>query len=328
MKKILITGGTGFLGSAICENLLNLNYKIKILDNNFRGNLSKIEKFIDKVDFIEGDIRDYNTVLNATNDCEEVWHLAYINGTKYFYEIPDQVLEVGIKGTINTIDAALESGVKKYILASTSETYNIPTHIPTKENERLIIPNIKNPRFSYGGGKIASELLALHYAMVRGLEVIIFRPHNFYGPKMGNEHVIPEMIKKLFELRRKNKSEIFDLNIQGSGDETRSFCYISDAAEGCVLAGTNGSNGEIYHIGTQDEISIRELILLIAKLMEVSVNIIPSNLLDGSTNKRCPDIYKIREIGYEPKIKLSHGLKETILWYTNFFESEINDKSN
>ena len=322
MKKILVTGGTGFLGAAICEKLVESNHSVRILDNNFRGNLSKISKIKNKIEFVEADIRDYNVVLNATKDCNEVWHLAYINGTKYFYEIPDQVLEVGIKGTINTIDAAIESRVKKYILASTSETYNVPTHTPTNEEERLIIPDVKNPRFSYSGGKIASELLALHYAKARGLEVVIFRPHNFYGPQMGNEHVIPEIIKKLYVIKKNYDGKVVDLNIQGSGNETRSFCYISDAAEGCIIAGEKGLNGEIYHIGTQDEITISELIHLIAKEMQIKIKIVPGSLLDGSTNKRCPDINKISKIGYTPVVNLQQGLQKTISWYINYFVSE------
>ena len=168
------------------------------------------------------------------------------------YEAPDLVLEVGIKGALHTLEAALDAGVRRYVLASSSEVYNAPTHLPTTESERLIIPDITNPRFSYGGGKIASELLTLHLGARRGLETVIFRPHNVYGPDMGFEHVIPELVAKMVKLSDGLRLRSIDLPIQGDGTETRAFCFVEDAARGAFLAGMRGDPGAIYHLGTED----------------------------------------------------------------------------
>ena len=153
---------------------------------------------------------------------DAVIHLAYINGTRYFYEKPDVILDVAIKGLINVFDGCKKYKIKELYLASSSEVYQTPLKIPTDENEMLKIPDIYNPRYSYGGGKILTELMGIHYGKKFFKRLIIFRPHNVYGPNMGNEHVIPEFVKKMKSI----KNKIF--KIQGSGNEIRSFIYIDD----------------------------------------------------------------------------------------------------
>ncbi|MCA9543518.1 MAG: SDR family NAD(P)-dependent oxidoreductase, partial [Myxococcales bacterium] len=190
----LVTGGSGFIGAALVRELVAHGHSVRVLDDHSRGRPQRLADLEAKIQLVDGDVRDLDAVMAATEGCQFVWHLAYVNGTRFFYEKPDVVLEVGVKGALNTVEAALECGVERYVLASTSETYNQPTHVPTTEAERLMIPDITNPRFSYGGGKIASELLALHLGGHRGLETVIFRPHNIYGPDMGFEHVIPEIV--------------------------------------------------------------------------------------------------------------------------------------
>ncbi|MCK5523245.1 MAG: SDR family NAD(P)-dependent oxidoreductase, partial [Thiomargarita sp.] len=224
--KVLVTGGSGFIGAALCRKLVATGYDVRVLDDNSRGTLTRLTDIQDRIEFVEGNVCDAQAVHIATEGCQMVWHLAYINGTRFFYERPDEVLEVGIKGAINTIEAAIAAKVNRYILASTSEVYNTPSEIPTSESERIMIPDVTNPRFSYGGGKIASELLTLHYGGKRGLETVIFRPHNIYGANMGFEHVIPELVAKIVKLSDNFTKKSIDLPIQGNGEETRAFCYI------------------------------------------------------------------------------------------------------
>jgi nucleoside-diphosphate-sugar epimerase len=307
------------LGVELCRNLLEAGYEVRILDNNSRGDARRLTRLDGSVEFVEGDVRDYHTVLKATEGCEEVWHLAYVNGTKFFYEKPDLVLDVGIKGAIHTLDAALSRGVKRYVLASTSETYNVPTVVPTPETERLIVPDVTNPRFSYGGGKIACELLTLHYGMKRGLEAVIFRPHNFFGPDMGFEHVIPELVKKIGLAADRADSPPFTVEIQGTGQESRSFCHVRDGATGAFLAGTKGESGNIYHVGTSGTITIESLALKIAAIMDTPICIKPGPLLPGSTDRRCPDISKLSRLGYAPVVDFDQGLRETVEWYVEYY---------
>ena len=165
---------------------------------------------------------------------------------------------------------------------------------------------MRNPRFSYGGGKIASELLTLHLGGHRGLETVIFRPHNFYGPDMGNEHVIPEITRRIVELSDGLRRKAIDLPIQGDGSETRSFCFVTDGSRGAYQVGELGQPGEIYHLGTEREISIRDLVQMIGRSIGVEVTIVrPGELRAGGTTRRCPDITKARALGYEPQVSAS-----------------------
>ena len=322
--KVLLTGGSGFLGCELCNELLQVGHEVVVLDDHSRGRPARLERFGDKVTLIDGDVRDYDAVKAATEGCEVVWHLAYINGTRYFYEKPDMVLEVGIKGTQNTIEAPLKCGVRRYVLASTSETYNEPSHVPTTESERLMIPDVTNPRFSYGGGKIACELLTLHLGGFRGLETVIFRPHNFIGPDMGFEHVIPEITGRIVEMSEGLTKTEIDLQIQGDGSETRSFCDVTDGGRGCFLAGEHGENGNIYHIGTEEEVSIKHLVETIGRACGVTVNVIPGELRAGGTSRRCPSIAKVQKLGFEPKYNFEQLVERCVKWYVDYHMEKAN----
>lgn len=156
-KTYLITGGTGFIGSNIAKRLVEDNQRVIIFDNNIRGSIKKIQNFKNKVKFIKGDIRDKVALKKAITKVDAIIHLAYINGTKYFYSKPELVLDVAVKGLVNIFDLCKEKKIRELYLASSSEVYQTPNRIPTKENEMLKIPDICNPRYSYGGGKILTE---------------------------------------------------------------------------------------------------------------------------------------------------------------------------
>ncbi|MHC4946782.1 MAG: NAD-dependent epimerase/dehydratase family protein [Planctomycetota bacterium] len=317
--KVLVTGGSGFLGAALCKDLVEAGRDVRVLDDHSRGRAGRLDALADHLELVQGDVRDPQSVRAATEGCEVVWHLAYINGTRFFYERPDDVLEVGVKGALNTLEAALDAGVRRYVLASTSETYNEPTHVPTTESERLMIPDVTNPRFSYGGGKITSELLTLHFGGKRGLETVIFRPHNFYGPDMGFEHVIPEVVERIVRLSDGLKKSRIDLPIQGDGSETRSFCHVDDGARGALIAGEQGGSGEIYHVGTEREITIRRLVEMLGEVLGVGIDVVPGELRAGGTPRRCPCIAKLAALGYEPQVSLEDGLARTARWYADHF---------
>jgi len=315
LGKTLITGGTGFIGAELVKTLVDQGADIRVLDNNVRGKSSRLNGYLNRLEFIKGDVTNYKDVLAATKDIKTVFHLAFINGTDNFYNFPEKVLEVGVKGAITTLDAAMELGVKNYIVTSSSEVYQQPTTIPTPESERIIIPDILNPRFSYSGGKIITELLAIHYTAKNDINTIIFRPHNFFGPDMGMGHVIPQFILRMKELSKNFNIKEIDFPIQGTGEETRSFCYIKDAIEALLIATVKGKKGEIYHGGTQQEISIKDLAKEISYLLGLKIRITEGDLLPGGTQRRCPNISKLKDLGYKPKYSLREALKETISWY-------------
>jgi nucleoside-diphosphate-sugar epimerase len=299
MKNILVTGGSGFLGSNISNYLVKEGYNVTVLDNNSRGNLKRIENN-KRIKFIKGDIRKKKDIKKSLKKIDTIVHLAYINGTKYFYEKPVEILDVGIKGIFNLLELCEEHKIKNFFLASSSEVYQTPNKVPTDEKEMLKIPDVYNPRYSYGAGKIISELICLYYSKKILDKLIIFRPHNVYGPDMGREHVIPEFLHKA----KLNKT----LNVRGEGKEVRSFIHINDFLDAFGLIFKKGKNREIYNIGTNEKINIKQLALKIAKKYNKKIKLEKSKIFKGNTNIRCPDIKKIKKLGFKQKIKLDAGI--------------------
>ena len=307
-KTFLVTGGTGFIGSNICKLLLKKNYNVKIFDNNFRGSASKIVNIKQKVKFIRGDVRNAKSLNKAMKRTDAVIHLAYINGTKYFYTKPVLTLDIAMKGIINVIDLCIKNRIRELYLASSSEVYQTPDKIPTDESEPLRIPDIFNPRYSYGGGKILTELMGIHYGKKYFKKLIIFRPHNVYGPDQDGGHVIPDFISKFKLLKKKKKK----FEIQGSGKEIRSFIYIEDFLSAFNLILDRGKHLNIYNIGTSEKIRIKDLAYKMAKLYNNKINIKKVSLRKGSTKYRVPDIKKIKKLGFNPQYNLDKGLKKIL----------------
>lgn len=312
--NFLVTGGSGFIGSALVRRLVQYGSNVRVFDNNSRGNIRRVNDIIKNVEFIEGDIRDKEAVEKACEGIDCVCHLAYVNGTETFYSKPDLVLDVGVKGMMNVVDGCINENVSELILASSSEVYQTSPIIPTDEKVSLIVPDVKNPRYSYGGGKIISELIAINYGRKYFKRVVIFRPHNVYGPDMGWEHVIPQFALRMNELSMKT-SDILKFPIQGSGKETRAFVYIDDFTEGLMKVIQHGGHLEIYNIGTMEEITIEQLAKNIGLFFNRKVEIIPGDLADGGALRRCPNIAKLQALGYKPTILIQDGLNSTVRWY-------------
>lgn len=316
-KKILVTGGTGFIGSALAKVLVNDGNKVRVLDNQSRGRTARLKSIKGQFEMVVGDIRNPKIAEKVCRGMDCVVHLAYINGTQFFYTKPELVLEVGVKGMINVLDGCIKHGVKELVLMSSSEVYQTPLLIPTPETIPLTVPDPLNPRYSYGGGKIISELLAINYGRKFFKRVLIVRPHNVYGPDMGWEHVIPQFILRMQKLVGENKDGVIRFPIQGSGKETRAFIYIDDFIEGLKLVMDKGEHLGIYHVGTMDEVPIEMVALEIGKCFQKKVIIVQGKLLEGSTLRRCPDIGKLEKLGFKPKVSLRDGLQKTVQWYNS-----------
>jgi len=309
-KKFLVTGGSGFIGSNICKYLLKRNFDVTIYDNNSRGSITSIKKIKKNIKFIKGDIRNQKLVEKSFKNIDAVIHLAYVNGTEYFYKQPVKILDIAVKGIVNVLEGCIKHKVKEFYLASSSEVYQTPNKIPTDEKEILKIPDIYNPRYSYGGGKILAELMGVHYGKKFFKKLIIFRPHNVYGPNMGNEHVIPQFINKIKKLKKNNK-----FHIKGSGNQTRSFIYIDDFIKAFDLILKKGKHLNIYNIGTEDQIKIKHLAIKMAKSFNKKIVLKSISHHKGSTSKRCPNINKLKKLGFKRKFNLNTGLSKTIDWY-------------
>ena len=172
-----------------------------------------------------------------------------------------------------------------------------------------------NPRYSYGAGKIISEIMAINYGRKHFERVLIFRPHNIYGPDMGWEHVVPQFALRMQQAMAKTPSGPVLFPIQGNGAETRSFCYVDDLVEGVMAMRESGEHLGIYHIGTTEEVTIADLARRIAGHAGRDISLVAGAALSGSTPRRCPDISKLTRLGYKPRVPLDAGLSPTLDWY-------------
>jgi nucleoside-diphosphate-sugar epimerase len=321
-RRILVTGGSGFIGAALVKALVRRGEAVRVLDDHSRGHPRRLLEIKDDVELITGDIRDAAACDAAMAGIEEVHHLAYINGTATFYSAPELVLDVGVKGMVNVIDACRRHGVSTLLLASSSEVYQSAPRVPTDESVPLVIPDPLNPRLSYAAGKIISEMLAINHGRKHFERVLIFRPHNVYGPDMGFDHVIPQLAMRLKRLGRERAEGALPFPIQGSGKETRSFCHVDDLLAGVMVMRERGEHLGIYHIGTAEEVAIADLAQRMARMIGREIVLEPSAVAQGSTPRRCPDISKLRALGYEPRVTLAAGLPPTLEWYWNCAQAQ------
>jgi nucleoside-diphosphate-sugar epimerase len=311
--RVLVTGGTGFLGSRIVRRLVEAGHDLVVLDNGFRGRTNAA----DVVERVDADIRDGDAVRRACREVELVIHLAAVQGTANFYEQPDLVLDVNLRGMLNVADACTQAGVRRLLFSSSSECYGEPELFPTPETAPLVVPDVLNARYSYGGSKIASELVTINFARRHGFEFTVVRYHNVYGPAMGWDHVIPQFIRRL------ERGEEF--TVQGDGEQRRAFCHVDDAID-CTLAAALADAGanEIFNIGNpQEEYSINQLVELLARVSGMPIRPQHVRFEGEGTRRRVPDISRARErLGFAPRVSFERGLRETYEWYVNELKEE------
>ena len=314
-RRYLVTGGTGFIGAALVRRLVAEGHTVRVLDNHFRGATARLGSAAADVELVEADIRDADAVRRSARGVDSIVHLAYVNGTEFFYSQPELVLDVGIRGMLNVLDAAREAGVGELVLASSSEVYQTPPTVPTDESVPLVVPDVLNPRYSYGGGKLACELMAVNYGRTGFDRVMIFRPHNVYGPDMGWEHVIPQLAVRAARMAEEQPTGPLRFPIQGDGSATRAFVHIDDFTDGvmCILA--RGEHLNIYHVGNPEEIAIGEVARMVVERLGREAQIVPGEAPSGATPRRSPDVTKLAGLGYRPRISLAEGLPPVVDWY-------------
>jgi UDP-glucose 4-epimerase len=328
--RAVVTGGGGFIGSYLVRRLLRDGWSVAVVDTMVRGEERRLADVIDDIELLSGDVRDETVLRGAFQGAQVVFHLAAINGTENFYKRPELVLDVGIRGAIAVMNAGRDAGVPDVVVASTAEVYQTAATVPTPETVALALPNSLNPRYSYGGSKIASELIAFNYGQDHFRRVQVFRPHNVYGPDMGRKHVMPQMILRAAEAAEDasggsgaGTEYTVPFPIQGDGSETRAFCYVDDIVDGILTMYALGGHREIYHIGNDQEISIRDLVLRISRVMGIGLNVQPGASAEGGTPRRCPDISKMRALGYQPSVGLDEGLRRTVAWYLDHRDDAV-----
>lgn len=315
MRRYLVTGGTGFLGSAIVRRLAAVGHVVRVLDNNSRGAPQRLASCPGSVELIEGDVRDAGTVAAAAKGVDSVVHMAAINGTEFFYQKPEAVLDVAVRGILAVVDACRANGVGDLVIASSSEVYQTPPVVPTPEAVPLVVPDVFNPRYSYGAGKLISEVIAVNYGRTGFERVVMFRPHNVYGADMGWEHVIPQFALRAAALTRGASGRTIEFPIQGNGLQTRAFVHVDDFTDGLLRVVEHGRHLTIYNIGTDEEVTIGDLAHQVVAIFGCKADLQPGAGPEGGTDRRCPDISRLRTLGYAPRVRLADGLPDVVRWY-------------
>ncbi len=316
MVSVLITGGAGFLGCHLASSLAATGSDVTILDNLFRtgGVDSRLKEILalPRVKFVKSDLSDPASWTNLSGDFDYVYHFAGINGTKFFYEIPYEVMRVNLTSTMNLLEWLRRGFSGKLILASTSELYAQAVDagiapLPTPEDSPVLFSDRGNPRWSYASSKLTNELLTTYLSRLVSFKFSIVRYHNVYGPRMGHQHVVPEIFGRLKENGRR-------IDVHGA-DNTRSFCFVEDAILATTrVAESNVTDGEVINIGNdQEEISIENLVRMIAHIMGLAPELKKLPAPPGSVSRRVPALGKLRRLtGFNPSVSLESGLRRTI----------------
>ena len=304
--NIVLTGGSGFIGSHLSKELLKVdNNRLIIVDNLLTGNLENIQDILDhkNATFIQHDVQDH---IEIKEKVDYVFHLASAASPVAYTENPINTLKAGSLGTINTLGLARKHNAE-YFLASTSEVYGDPLITPQNE-EYWGNVNPNGERSMYDEAKRFAEAATATYARSYNIKTKIIRIFNTYGPNMqlNDGRVVTNLIVQALNNQ--------DLTIYGDGSQTRSFSYVSDTVAG-IIAMMNSEHYEVFNIGNPYEMTVRELAETILKLTDSSSKIIFKPLPNDDPQQRRPDITKAREkLHWEPKIDLETGLNTTIEW--------------
>ncbi len=317
-KKILVTGADGFIGSHLTEELVRLGHNVRafVLYNSFNswGWLDQSPQDIqNKLEVFTGDIRDHYGVKEAMQGCDVVIHLAALVAIPYSYHSPDTYLDTNIKGTLNILQAARQLNVEKVVCTSTSEVYGTARYVPIDEEHPL------QGQSPYSATKIAADQMATAFYKSFATPVAIIRPFNTYGPRQSARAVIPTVITQIASGERVIK--------MGAIHPTRDFNYIKDIVRGFIaVAKSDAAVGEVINIGSNYEISIGELVELIAEIMQTKVEIQTEQERlrpeKSEVERLWADNSKARKLmawipdyaGYEG---LRRGLTDTIRWFSN-----------
>ena len=303
MKRIVVTGGAGFVGSHLTEELARRGYYVIILDDISTGKIENIELLLKKeaVEFIKGSITDLPLLRKLLQGVDYVFHQAAISSVLRSIENPQATHEVNATGTLNVLLAARDNGVRKVIYASSSSVYGDSPALPKIED---MAPNPQSP---YAVAKLAGEFYCHVFHEVYGLPTVCLRYFNIYGPRQDPHSqyaaVIPKFIKRVSE---KSPPIIF-----GDGEQTRDFTFIKDAVEANLLAAESNAAG-IFNIGRGESISVNQLAGLTIKLMRNNVELIHTEPRPGDIRHSLADISRAKTFGYNPKYSLKEGLRETI----------------
>jgi UDP-glucose 4-epimerase len=306
--KCLVTGGAGFVGSAIVDKLLERGAaEVRVLDNFVRGNMSNLAQALEKggVRVNEGDVSDRAVVDKLVKGADYVFHQAALRITRCA-EAPREAVAVLIDGTLNVLDSAVRHGVKKVVAASSASVYGEPSYLPIDEAHPF------NNRTMYGAGKIAGEQMLRAFYTTSGLPYVAFRYFNVYGPRMDITGVYTEVLVRWLDAIESGKPPL----IFGDGSQSMDFVFVEDVARANLLAAQSDVTDEVFNVGTGVQTSLNELCDLLLRLSDSKLRpeYREARAVANVQTRRAAVEKAKRELGFEARVSLEQGLRELIRW--------------
>jgi UDP-glucuronate decarboxylase len=309
-KKILVTGGAGFIGSWLCDSLLSLDADVVALDDLSTGRMKNITHLTgnSRFKFMKLDVRKFET----SEKFDFIFHMASHASPNEYQAHPIETLQTSALGTFAMAELARKSN-STLLFASTSEVYGDPEVIPIPESYWGKVNPI-GPRSCYDEGKRFAEAVLMAYVNKYGLDTRIPRIFNTYGPRLREDGLYGRAMSRFISQALKNKP----ITVYGDGKQTRSFCYVTDTVAGLILLATSSkAKGEVVNIGNTQEVSILELANKIKEITKSKSDIAFFPLPKDDPKRRSPDITKInRLVGWKPSIGSEEGLKKTVAWFS------------
>jgi len=302
MEKVIVTGGAGFIGSHLAEELARRGYQVTILDDLSTGEMENIKELLKKgsVQFIQDSITNFSLLKELFHGAIYVFHQAALPSVPRSVKDPLAASEVNITGTLNVLLAARDNKVRKVVYASSSSVYGDTPTLPKKED---MVPHPQSP---YAVSKLAGEHYCRVFQEVYGLATACLRYFNVYGPRQNPDSQYAAVIPRFIRWA----SEGSPLIIFGDGEQTRDFTFIADAVEANILAAESNASG-VFNIGRGKSITINELAKLVIKLTGNNVEPVHQEPREGDIRHSLADISKAKTLGYEPRYNLEEGLEET-----------------
>lgn len=304
LKKAIITGGAGFIGSHLCQELMKRGYQVTVLDDFSTGkmeNISGLERS-DQMKVVRGSITDLNLLRKVFRDADYVFHLAAIASVPLSVQDPLHSHMVNVNGTLNVLTASRDNNVNKMVFASSSAVYGNSPMLPKHEDQP------PKPCSPYAIEKLSGEYYCLAFQKLYGLNTVCLRYFNVYGPRQNRNTQYAAVIPNFLD----NISRGKPLVIYGTGKQTRDFVFVKDAAAACVLAAESNVTG-IFNIGGGVETSINQLAALIEDIIGEDLRIEYRDIRQGEVLRSVADVTRARTFGYSPAYRVSEGLRETII---------------
>jgi len=309
LARYLVTGGAGFIGAHLVDRLLHDGHGVRVIDNLSTGKKENIEPFLDKIEFIKGDIRNLELVHRAMEGVDYVLHEAAVPSVPRSVKDPLTTNSANVEGTLNILIAAHDIGVKRVVYASSSSVYGDTPTLPKDEGVR------PEPRSPYAVSKLAGELYCQVFHQVYGLETVALRYFNVFGPRQDRESqyaaVVPKFITALL---RGEPPTIF-----GDGEQSRDFTYVENVVEANLLAAKAPDvAGEVFNIACGERITVNELARLLSQTVGAPAELTPQSAEErpGDVRHSLADVSSARtRLGYEPKVNTKEGFERTVEWF-------------